>query len=1051
MLRRKVSSIVVSIALIILSSPFAYAKYSGGSGTAGDPYQIANVADLLALAVNTGDYGKCFILISDIDLSSSGTFTTAVIAPDTDNSNHFHDGATFTGIFDGAGHKISNLTINTNGHGNSYLGLFGEIDFDSQIKNLGLENVSIIGGDNSEYYGGLIGYSMGNIDNCYAIGSIVAGYSTTSLGGLVGNNLGGTISNCFATCAVAGGDSVNFLGGLLGNNMNGSVSNCYATGTIAGGEFAGALGGLVGENTGSISNCNSTGNVTGGSWAVILGGLVGENYGSSSISNCYSSGIVRGGGDSMWIGGLVGEKLSGNISSCYFLKTSGPDNGYGIPLTNTQMKQQASFIDWDFVGETANGTDDIWSITEGVSYPKLTWQATPATGPDLIITSSVGISPNPVAAGSNLTVTYTVKNNGSGNATQSQTQIHVQRFLTTIEIFHTTPALTAGSSITENVVVPIHISVEAGAYTVYVMLDYGKSIGQSNVSNDTYQTSIGALTIVPRTSTGQTQLLYGGQNGNVDNGPSGKTPLCNGVEMGLEDLVFNFRGMSWADLSAGYWNGAWIDKFIVHFYVIAANAGLTGTGQIDIRRLNANPLDSRDVLWDAAYNGTYYKHYSFESSTTGWQTVEIGSSDNDIICEDLTAYLASTPAGNRQFGLGWCATTGAIRFAGSDDPSNNLYYEVVYDPFQVSNLTASQDDIFGIELNWTPPAQGAQLYNIYRSKDPSNFPESRYDYCSELPYIDYLAAPGKHYWYKVAPIIDSSPWVEGPAQTTPSYGVVPLQGEYPIEVTKCTITAGKVQGQDSITASGTVTLPADVNDIEEVEVTITSLADDEEIYTETLTGFDATAVNRTGKYKYSAKVVKGEEGNITSMTLDFRKGTFAITAKNIDLTGLACPFEIKFTMGSNELKGNADEAVVNGTKTIPTCLMQMYKDTLIVPPGKAKVKNSTKALSDSLSVSGEIAVEDIAGSNLTSQDVDVIWGAQTFTIPAGNFAAKTGHSYKCSKVPIGSNGVVTATIDLDKCTFAVSIAKANIDAVSGNVAFGIRFADFSEVAEVSLP
>jgi hypothetical protein len=31
-------------------------------------------------------------------------------------------------------------------------------------------------------------------------------------------------------------------------------------------------------------------------------------------------------------------------------------------------------ICWDFVGETDNGTEDIWGICEGQDYPKLTWQ-----------------------------------------------------------------------------------------------------------------------------------------------------------------------------------------------------------------------------------------------------------------------------------------------------------------------------------------------------------------------------------------------------------------------------------------------------------------------------------------------------------------------------------------------------------------------------------------------------------------------------------------------------------------------------------------------------
>ena len=38
------------------------------------------------------------------------------------------------------------------------------------------------------------------------------------------------------------------------------------------------------------------------------------------------------------------------------------------------MKQQVSFIGWDFVWETVNGPNDVWAICEGVSYPKLAWQ-----------------------------------------------------------------------------------------------------------------------------------------------------------------------------------------------------------------------------------------------------------------------------------------------------------------------------------------------------------------------------------------------------------------------------------------------------------------------------------------------------------------------------------------------------------------------------------------------------------------------------------------------------------------------------------------------------
>ena len=61
-----------------------------------------------------------------------------------------------------------------------------------------------------------------------------------------------------------------------------------------------------------------------------------------------------------------------------FLDTAGPDNGYGTPLTDSAMKQQNSFTDWDFVGEEDNGIEDIWQLCiDGYDYPRLTWQFNP--------------------------------------------------------------------------------------------------------------------------------------------------------------------------------------------------------------------------------------------------------------------------------------------------------------------------------------------------------------------------------------------------------------------------------------------------------------------------------------------------------------------------------------------------------------------------------------------------------------------------------------------------------------------------------------------------
>jgi hypothetical protein len=118
---------------------------------------------------------KHFKLMADLNMIDF-TFATAVIAPDTPDTSYQFKGTPFTGVFDGAGHVIHNLTIGTAETLNDYLGLFGQIDTGGEVKNLGLENVSITGGNGSWYLGGLCGGNIdGTISNCYATGSVTGG------------------------------------------------------------------------------------------------------------------------------------------------------------------------------------------------------------------------------------------------------------------------------------------------------------------------------------------------------------------------------------------------------------------------------------------------------------------------------------------------------------------------------------------------------------------------------------------------------------------------------------------------------------------------------------------------------------------------------------------------------------------------------------------------------------------------------------------------------------------------------------------------------------
>jgi hypothetical protein len=308
-----------TVARLLLTCLFvasAQAKYSGGTGEPNDPYQIATAADLIALGETPGDYDKHFILTADIDLDPNlpgrKVFDKAVIAPDVNDMNWYFDGTPFTGIFEGNGHKIWHLTIK----GSSYLGLFGAISWPGGARNLGVLDHDIVG--SRGYVGALVAENGSNVTQCYGTG-------------------------------VIGGKFV--IGGLVGDN-HGIVSQCYSTGMV------------------SVANTMGRPPYAGG------GGLVGSNeYGL--VTCCYSTGAVTGSGSLG--GGLVGYGgWYGHVKQCFWdTQTSGQatsDGGTG--KTTAEMQMAITFLEagWDFVGETANGTEDIWKIAEGLGYPRLAWE-----------------------------------------------------------------------------------------------------------------------------------------------------------------------------------------------------------------------------------------------------------------------------------------------------------------------------------------------------------------------------------------------------------------------------------------------------------------------------------------------------------------------------------------------------------------------------------------------------------------------------------------------------------------------------------------------------
>lgn len=368
----------VILTVIILTGVSFAGIYSGGSGTETAPYQIGTVADWQELMADSNDWDANFIMIADINLQG------VPLIPVGNDIN-----GVFTGTFDGNGHVIRNATI-TNRPG-WHIGLFGLIDSNSQIRNLGVEDVNMAG---ERDVAGLAGLSKGTITNCYATGKIGIWYGV-NCAGLVGLNRG-TISGCHADCDVNNGG---YSGGLVGRAEGGTIIDSYAAGTVFG-QFQ-YVGGLVGWNrsfidefTGTrylsiIARCYSTSSVL--SYGNGVGGLVGTSSSEypfiSSITDCYATGAVTG---ISYVGGLVGSDSFSYVTNCY---AAGKVTGSGGGLVGSGGYSENCFWDIDATGKTTSGSGtgkttaemktlstftsagwdfvDTWGIGENQTYPFL--------------------------------------------------------------------------------------------------------------------------------------------------------------------------------------------------------------------------------------------------------------------------------------------------------------------------------------------------------------------------------------------------------------------------------------------------------------------------------------------------------------------------------------------------------------------------------------------------------------------------------------------------------------------------------------------------------
>ncbi len=428
------------------------------------PYGYNAVSSLEELIAVRENLDAKYILMNDIDLSS------------VDNWQSIGDEkAPFTGVFNGNGYAIKNLTVSVEPDAvndfdidNDNLGLFG------YAKDAIIANVNVADMDISVDFPYSDGYTFGGIAgmceaswilNCTASGNIDAKAADfKGLGGIVGcsgiksGRANGTlIANCKNSVNINavgnevtggldyGNPTTSCVGGVAGViNNNDAVKRCINEGSISVKPIGKALvGGVCGAayHNAPITDCANKGNLLAEGNSV-TGGICGYSY---SIENCYNAGSITA-EKVMYsnAGGIAGSTQfepemiyyilpengkdiltltipAATLKNCYYINTIETPVGNAADgdvstvkaLSEEEFKEQSSFVGFDF--------DKVWCFEN--SAPALR-SKTSETGAYTEIngTDNFKLSPSIIYAESNNTETatidsdFTVKVNQSGKA-----------------------------------------------------------------------------------------------------------------------------------------------------------------------------------------------------------------------------------------------------------------------------------------------------------------------------------------------------------------------------------------------------------------------------------------------------------------------------------------------------------------------------------------------------------------------------------------------------------------------------------------------------------
>ncbi len=338
------------------------AEFAGGDGSEASPYQISNAAELALLheklvydtnELKDGYINAHYILTADISLNDTTGFTSWETTPPQYSWMPIGSGiiGSFDGVFDGNGHTVSGMYINTNAgteeeNDNNNFGLFDSVG--GTVKNLKIDSSFIEVSGRSCAVGSVAGLleGTGSIESCSS-NAVIRCYDSET-GGIVGKTQSSTIGHLsdeeaetevlFSTvsdCSFSGtisqirDNAMSYMGGIIGA-CSGDILSCTNTGalyfTSRNIDSAGGIAGRV--NEGNISECKNEGilkcepvdenaySMSGGiAGKIFVSSVGGEKYMSRGvkITSCENTGTVEG---HIYAGGIAGELANDHNDYC---------------------------------------------------------------------------------------------------------------------------------------------------------------------------------------------------------------------------------------------------------------------------------------------------------------------------------------------------------------------------------------------------------------------------------------------------------------------------------------------------------------------------------------------------------------------------------------------------------------------------------------------------------------------------------------------------------------------------------------------------------------